>query len=221
MADNFLCRIGVFYDGSYFSYAQHHFYHSRKLGWLDFRALHSLVEGYVHTREQGFASYKVVYAAWFQGLHASTQSDEKKLRRDRNQYHDLMHAGIEPKFLPMSVSQGEKGADVALAIDALQTANDGKIDVAVLITGDGDMIPLVRALMKNGVRVLAAYFDYDDGKDKSFINERLLTTCNYEMNINRLETDKDFKAAFKSLFRKPVKPVSAESKTDGRGSLLS
>jgi uncharacterized LabA/DUF88 family protein len=213
MTDNFLCRIGVFYDGSYFAYAQHHFYHSRKLGWLDFRPFHSLIEAYVHGKEQGFATYKVVYAAWFQGLHTSTQSDEKKMRRDRNQYHDLMHAGIEAKFLPMSVSQGEKGADVALAIDALQTANDGKIDVAVLVTGDGDMIPVVRALMKNGVRVMAAYFEYDDGNDKSFINERLLTTCNYEMNINRLETDKDFKTTFKSLFRKPEKPMATEPKT--------
>jgi len=205
MGESFLCRIGVFYDGSYFTYAQNHFYHSRKLGWLDFRAFHSLIEAYVRSKEQGFASYKVVYGAWFQGLHTSTQSDEKKLRHDRNRYHDLMHAGIEPRFLPMSVSQGEKGADVALAIDALQTANDRKIDIAVLVTGDGDMVPLVRALMKNGVRVLAAYFEYDDGKDRSFINDRLLATCNYEMNVNRLESDKDFKAMFKSLFKKPEK----------------
>ena len=51
---NTLCRIGVFYDGSYFTYAQHHFYHTRKLGWLDFRAFHTLIETYVRSREQGF-----------------------------------------------------------------------------------------------------------------------------------------------------------------------
>jgi len=32
MKDKSLCRIGVFYDGSYFSYAQIHFYANDKLG---------------------------------------------------------------------------------------------------------------------------------------------------------------------------------------------
>ena len=39
-------------------------------------------------------------------------------------------------------------------------------------------------------------------RGKSFINERLLATVNYEMNINRLEVDKEFKALFKALFKK-------------------
>jgi uncharacterized LabA/DUF88 family protein len=138
MVDKSICRIGVFYDGSYFAYAQHHFYHTRKLGWLDFRPFHHLIENFIREKEQGFAAYKVVYAAWFQGLFAVNQSDERRLRYDRNLYHDLMHAGIEPKYLPMSQAKGEKGADVALAIDAMQTGLDGKIDVAVLVTGDGD-----------------------------------------------------------------------------------
>lgn len=48
----------------------------------------------------------------------------------------------------MSQSQGEKGTDVALAVDALQTVLDDKIDVAVLVTGDGDFVPLARAMNK-------------------------------------------------------------------------
>jgi uncharacterized LabA/DUF88 family protein len=114
-----------------------------------------------------------------------------------------MHAGIEPKFLPVSQSSHtEKGVDVALAIDALQVGLEDKIDIAVLVSGDGDLVPLVRALMKQGVRVLAAYFQYEDGEDKQFINERLLAVCNYELNVNQLETDKDFKATFRALFWK-------------------
>ena len=35
MTDRSFCRIGVFYDGSYVSYAQRYFFHNRKLGWLD------------------------------------------------------------------------------------------------------------------------------------------------------------------------------------------
>jgi uncharacterized LabA/DUF88 family protein len=95
-----------------------------------------------------------------------------------------------------------EGIDVALAVDALQIGLDGKIDIAVLVTGDRDFVPLVRALNKQGVRVLAAYFKFEakDGK-KSFINERLLSVVNYAVDINALEGDKEYKQAFKSLFR--------------------
>ena len=204
MEDKSLCRIGVFYDGSYFTYARRHFYFDRKIGWLDFRPFHGLLENYIRTKEQGYTHYRVVYGAWFQGMFGAGQADERQLKTDRNLYHDLMHAGIEPKFMPMPQSgASEKGADVALAIDVMQVGLDGKIDIAVLVTGDGDFVPLVRALMKQGIRVMAAYFKYEQGEHKSFINERLLNVCNYSMNVNEMEKDKDFKAIFKGLFRKP------------------
>jgi uncharacterized LabA/DUF88 family protein len=103
----------------------------------------------------------------------------------------------------MSETSGEKGTDVALAVDALQVGLDGKIDIAVLVTGDGDFVPLVRALNKQGVRVLAVYFKFEgkDGK-KSFINERLLSVVNYAVDVSALESDKDFKETFRSLFRR-------------------
>ncbi len=203
MQDRSLCRIGVFYDGSYFTYARRHFYFDRKLGWLDFRPFHGLLENYIRTKEQGFSHYRVVYGAWFQGMFGSGDAEEKQLRTDRILYHDLMHAGIDPKFMPMPQSgANEKGADVALAIDAMQVGLEGKLDIVVLVTGDADFVPLVRALMKQGVRVAAAYFEYHVGEHKSFINERLLNVVNYSMNVNDLEKDKDFKAMFKSLFHK-------------------
>lgn len=155
-------------------------------------------------KEQGYSDYKVVYSAWFQGLFPVSDSTEEQLRFERNKYQDLLHAGIEAKYLPMSMSHGEKGIDVALAVDAMQIGRDGKIDVAVLVTGDSDFVPLVRALMKDGIRIVAAYFDFVqvDGK-KSFINERLRNAVNCDVNVNALEKDKDYKADFGQLFRKP------------------
>ena len=202
MLDRSLCRIGVFYDGSYFTYARRHFYFDRKIGWLDFKPFHGLLENYIRTKEQCYTHYRVVYGAWFQGMFGVTDADEKQLRTDRNLYHDLMHAGIDPKFIPMSAS-GEKGADVALAIDAMQVGLEGKVDIIVLVTGDADFVPLARALMKQGIRVMAAYFEYEHGEHKSFINERLLNVVNYSMNVNDMERDKDFKAIFKGQFRRP------------------
>src|SRR5205814_7511024 len=109
--------------------------------------------------------YRVVYGGWFQGMFGVAQAEDRQLRTDRNLYHDLMHAGIDPKFMPMPQSgASEKGADVALAIDAMQVGLDGKIDIAVLVTGDADFVPLVRALKKQGIRVMAAYFEYRHGE---------------------------------------------------------
>ena len=198
---NAICRIGIFYDGSFFGYAQRYYYHERDLGWLRFQPLQAFIEAFIAQKEQGYASYKVVYAAWHQGLFTSTQATPDQLRIDRNRHHDLMHAGVEPKYLPMSQTQREKGIDVALAVDALQVGLDGKIDIAVLVTGDGDFVPLVRALNKQGVRVLGVYFKFQmkDGKN-CFINERLLSVVNYAVDVCALESDKEYKQAFKSLF---------------------
>lgn len=199
-----ICRIGVFYDGSFFSHAQRYFYHERKMGWLSFQPLHAFLEHFISTKEQGFASYKVVYAAWHQGLFSSKDTTEEQLRFERNRYHDLLHAGVEPKYLPMSQTQGEKGTDVALAVDALQTGLDEKIDVAVLVSGDADFVPLVRTLNKQGIRVLAVYFTFTDNSGrKCFINERLLNCCNYSVDISALDKDREFKSSFKTLFRIP------------------
>lgn len=195
-----ILRIGVFYDGSHFTYAQNYLY-GRGLGWLSFQPLHRLFEDYTRKHYQGYLDYKVVYAAWYQGLFTSTHSDDKKLKLDRNRHHDLMHAGIETKFNPMSQTQGEKGIDVAMAIDILQIGMEGIMDVAILITGDGDFVPLVRALMKKGMSVIVAYFEYEDNGKKSFANERLKEASNYTLNINGLETDKEYKNQFKSLFK--------------------
>jgi uncharacterized LabA/DUF88 family protein len=72
-----------------------------------------------------------------------------------------------------------------------------------LVTGDGDFVPLVRALNKHGVRVLGAYFRFvtREGK-KSFINERLLALVNYAVDVSSLENDKDYKQHFTSMFRR-------------------
>ena len=142
-----ICRIGVFYDGSFFAYAQRYLYHERQLGWLSFQPLHTFFEQFLAQKEQGYSSYKVVYAAWHQGLFTAKNATEEQLRLDRNLYHDLMHAGIEPKYLPISQQDKEKVVDIAMAVDALQVGLDGKLDIAILVTGDGDFVPLVSCLL--------------------------------------------------------------------------
>jgi uncharacterized LabA/DUF88 family protein len=210
---NFL-RIGVFYDGTFFSKAQNYFW-GKKYGWLSIREFHKLLENFIRTKEQGHNSYKVVYSAWFQGVHKENEAEESKLRLDRRRQLDLLHAGVEPKNVPMSETQGEKGIDVYMAVETLQVGLDDKIDMAVLVTGDGDFVPLVRALMKNGIRVLVAYFEYEEANtnNKGFANERLISAANHSININSLENDREFKADFKTIFRQPADNIKAPKKT--------
>ncbi len=198
---NNFCRIGVFYDGSYFSYAQHYFYAERKVGWLSFTPFHRLIEQFVASKEQRYAAHRVVYASWHQGLFPSAKTNERQFQIERNRHIDLMHAGIEVKYIPMAPSGHEKGVDVSLAIDAMERAIEGKIDVAMLVTGDGDLVPLIRALMKHGIRVGVTYFKYDSPQRNSAVNGRLLTACNYYLNVNELETNPRAAAVFQSLFR--------------------
>jgi len=96
MFDKSLCRIGVFYDGSYFTYARGHFYFDRKLGWLDFKPFHGLLENYVRTKEQGATHYRVVYGGWFQGMFGVAQAEDRQLRTDRNLYHTQCTLGLTP-----------------------------------------------------------------------------------------------------------------------------
>jgi uncharacterized LabA/DUF88 family protein len=198
--DRSLCRIGTFYDGSYFTYAQNHFNHTRGLGWLAVQAFQELIQNFVAEHEPAFASHRVVYSAWFQGLFNGRQADDRQLYHSRLRDQDLMHAGIEAKYVPMSQANEEKGVDVWLAIEALQVALEGKIDVAALVTGDGDFVPLVRSLMKHGVRAAVFHFDYHVGPENGFANERLLRACNYALNVNALENDESRKGAFQALF---------------------
>jgi len=198
-----LLRIAVFYDGYYFDCAQNYFFGHKK-GWLSLRQFHKFLERYVSKKIQGDFEYKVVYAGWYQGLYTIKNTDEKQLKRDRRKHHDLMHAGIESKFYPMSEKNNkEKGVDVAMAIDVFENCLAGIFDVAVLVTGDGDFVPLARALMKHSVIVINSHFNYqEENGAKSYSNERLQKVCNHVININSLENDNEYKEDFNNLFRK-------------------
>ena len=74
-------------------------------------------------------------------------------------FEALIEAKIEPKIKDVQeFSSGAKKADwdVGMAIDAVKLAE--KVDVIVLLTGDGDFVPLVEYLHGRGVMVEVAAF---------------------------------------------------------------
>ncbi|MFA5186271.1 MAG: NYN domain-containing protein [Patescibacteria group bacterium] len=71
----------------------------------------------------------------------------------------LISAGIELRIKDVQeFSSGEKKADwdVGMAVDAVRMAD--KVDAIVLMTGDGDFVPLVQYLQGRGVKVEVAAF---------------------------------------------------------------
>jgi len=71
-----ICRIGVFYDGSYVAKAQNYFC-SKQKGWLYFTPFHELIKHFIEKEEPGYSKYKIVYASWHQGLFPTPTSSIK------------------------------------------------------------------------------------------------------------------------------------------------
>lgn len=121
-------RVGIFIDAQ-------NLYHSAK------NLYHSKVN-FAQIVEDALAGRKLVRAIAYV---ISTESGEEK-----GFFDALEKAGIETKTKNLQIfAGGSKKADwdVGMAIDAVKMAP--KLDAVVLVTGDGDFIPLVEYLQVN------------------------------------------------------------------------
>jgi uncharacterized LabA/DUF88 family protein len=114
--------------------------------------------------------------------YTSVVGDEPKRSAVRRALWEL---GFHPEvFKKTKQDQKAKGVDIALAKDFLSNAYNDNYDVAVLVAGDGDYIPLVEEVKRLGKVVYVAFFC-----DKGFgLNEDL-----------ELSSDRSFE--FGSLFQ--------------------
>lgn len=96
------------------------------------------------------------------GYSIKTESEEEKPF-----FHALRNMGIEVKMKPLQIFPGgmKKGDwDVGIAVDAIKFSN--YVDVIVLVTGDGDFVPLVDYLKSaKPVRVEVMAFDKSCSND--------------------------------------------------------
>ena len=102
----------------------------------------------------------------------STKSGEEKSFFDA-----LTNLGIETRIKDLQEYQGgfKKGDwDVGMVIDAIRLSNN--IDAIVLVTGDGDFVPLVEYLQNRGIRVEVAAF-------KRSASSRLIEAADEFMNL--------------------------------------
>jgi len=170
--ENKLCRIAVFYDGTYFfKVSNYYMYQHDRKARLSFKGLHEFIVAEV-AKSEGMAARhcQIVDAAYFRGrLSAQQAQDQDKLYSDRIFEDVLMRANVTmyQRHLRTKFDGGfeEKGIDVWLALEAYEMASLKKYDVCVLVTGDGDFVPLVNKLNTLGSRVMLIGWDFSYERD--------------------------------------------------------
>ena len=185
-------RLGVFYDGNFF-YQASNFYkyaHARRAR-VSISGFHRFLLARV-ARHEGVepSRCKIVEAHFFRGRFSAADAEVKQALYPDRVFEDfLMSEGVNTHFLPIR-GKVEKGVDVLLALEAFDVVRRGVIDVLVLITGDGDFIPLVRKTTAAGVRVMVLDWTFtgvdETGRERPTVtSSHLADAATYVIDMQR------------------------------------
>ncbi len=79
---------------------------------------------------------------------------------------------------------GEKGTDVKLATDLMSFAFRNIYDIAIIISGDGDYIPVVDAIKNMGKHVVMVNFKSKEGRPLPGGSRKLKEHCDFSFSLN-------------------------------------
>lgn len=170
-------KIGIFYDGGYFSNVSKYYKHEHTLKrHIYVSGLHELIRNKVADFEEVKPDLcTIIDAHFFRGRFLAYDAKEKEgqLYRDRVFDDILMHNNIQTHYLPLKDFQGrkrEKGVDVLMALETYELCMLKRYDAVVLIASDGDHVPLVRKIHGIGCRTVLLewnfeFTDEDSGKE--------------------------------------------------------
>jgi uncharacterized LabA/DUF88 family protein/cold shock CspA family protein len=180
-----LTRIGVFYDGNYFLHVSNYYnYTHERRSRLAISGLHEFIRRQVATEEKTDRRLcQIVDAHYFRGRLNAHEANQRgnQLFYDRLFDDILMSEGVVTHYLPVKTFQGyrqEKGVDVWMALEAFELTQYKHFDVVVLITADGDYVPLIRKLNTLGARVMVLSWDFDYHNDQG---ERMITRTSQDL----------------------------------------
>ena len=168
MSNQNLTRIGIFYDGNYFLHVSNYYnyFHPRRKR-LNISGLHEFIRTVVARELDAPVPYcKIIDAHYFRGRISAAEASQRgnQLYNDRVFDDILMSEGVVTHYQPIRNRSGkkeEKGIDVWLALEALELTFYKKFDVLVLITSDGDYVPLIRKLNSLGTKVMVLSWDFE------------------------------------------------------------
>jgi cold shock CspA family protein len=228
--DNRLTRIGVFYDGNYFAHVSNYYlYHHQRRARISMSGLHEFIRQQVAEREGSEPRHcQIVDAHYFRGrLRAQEAEDRGLLLRERSFDDVLMREGVVTHYLPLGPQGGEKGIDVWLALEAYELAIHKRFQVTVLLTCDGDFLPLVRKLNSLGTRVMVLgwafkWVDQDNQERETRTAQVLMNEVTYPVLMHELIDDPARRSdpLINGLFLAPREPRPVAAPPSSEGDLL-
>lgn len=195
--ENKVCRIAVFYDGTYFNKVSNYYlYQHERKARIALRGLHDFIISEVAKNEGIDARHcQIVDASYFRGRLTAQQAHEQdKLFSERVFEDVLMRADVRMYQQHVKVrndgSFEEKKIDVWLALEAYEMASLKKYDVCILISGDSDFVPLVRKLNTLGSRVMLLGWDFTyERNGNTFgtqVSTELIEQVNYPIMMDKV-----------------------------------
>lgn len=192
-----LTRIGVFIDGGYLITVSNYYAycHERKMR----IALHGILE-FARTlvaREQNvqLIHSQIAAAHYYRGRLAAPVALQRDALEKERYFEDILSKlGIVPHYLPL-IGDVEKGIDVWFALDVYELAMRKSFDIAVLVTADGDFVPLIQKLNNIGMPsiVLAwelpEHEDFQGGKQACSISRSLCERATYFVPMHQVIED--------------------------------
>ena len=196
-SDSKLTRIGVFYDGNFFSHVSNYYQysHDRKAR-ISVTGLHEYIRHQVAESEGCDVKYcQIVDAHYFRGRPTAQEAEERGVLRRERAFDDvLVRQGVVTHYLPLG-PEGEKGIDVWLSLEAYELAIYKRFDVSVLVVCDGDFLPLVRKLNTLGTRVMLTAWDFgwidrDQQQRTTRTAQTLLDEVSYPIMMHQVIDDR-------------------------------
>ncbi|GAB3901261.1 hypothetical protein GCM10028803_25640 [Larkinella knui] len=180
-----LTRIAVIYDGNYFLHVSNYYnYSHERRSRISISGLHEFIRSQVAQEENtDFRLCQIVDAHYFRGRLNAHEASQRgnQLFYDRLFDDILMSEGVVTHYLPVKTFQGsrqEKGIDVWLALETFELTISKKFDVVVLITADGDYVPLIRKLNTLGTRLMVLSWDFEYYNDEG---EKMVTRTSQDL----------------------------------------
>ena len=197
-----VCRIAVFYDGTYFKKVSNYYlYQHERRARVSIKGLHEFIVAEVAKQENvDGRNCQIVDASYFRGRLTARQALEQDTLYNERTFEDvLMREDVTLHQQHVSTRPDgtfeEKRIDVWLALEAYEMASLKRYDVCVLITGDGDFVPLVRKLNTLGSRVMLLGWDFVFERDGKSIATRvstgLIDRVNYPVMMNTVIDARD------------------------------
>ncbi|MDE2737893.1 MAG: NYN domain-containing protein [Paracoccaceae bacterium] len=162
-----LIRIGIFYDGGYFAKVSDYYrFHNWRKARISIEGFHDFLrEEIAELVGEKRKLCHVVGAHYYRGRYPAedTGKNSGRFLGERKFDDALMKARVTTHFRPMGINSDgrdlERGIDVLLTLDAYEAAISNKMDIIVLVTGDGDFVPLVERLNSTNCIVAVPAWD--------------------------------------------------------------